>query len=119
MVAERLAEEEGLDPALLIQVFFLLQNPFGGRLELPDVTVRPFGDPYRQGQPVLPVDRTWLWIMLKETDQGIVGSCTYKTDLFEAVTLRQWIAQYQRILTRAVRNPLTSLGELIESAERA
>ena len=114
ILAARLADEAGLDPASLIQVFFLLQNPFGGRLELADVTVRPFGNAYRQGQPVLPIDRTWLWVMLKETDQGIVGSCTYKTDLFEASVLQQWIADYQRILARAVRNPGTSLGDLVD-----
>src|SRR6202040_1443180 len=41
ILATRLAEEEGLDPASLIQVFFVLQNAFRRPLKLPDVAVRP------------------------------------------------------------------------------
>ena len=47
VLAARLAEEEGLDPASLMQVFFVLQNAFRRSLELPDVSVRPFASPER------------------------------------------------------------------------
>ena len=43
ILAARLAEEDGLDPASLIQVSFILQNAFRRPLKLPDVTVRSFG----------------------------------------------------------------------------
>jgi hypothetical protein len=76
--------------------------------------VRPFGNVYRQGQPVLPIDRTWLSVMLKETDSGITGSCNYKSDLFESSTLQHWIADYVRILAKAADNPQRSLGRLAD-----
>ena len=47
VLAARLAEEEGLDPASLMQVFFVLQNAFRRPLKLPDVSVRPFAYPER------------------------------------------------------------------------
>jgi hypothetical protein len=74
------------------------------------VVVRPFA--YREGQQVLPIDRTWLAATLEETPSGITGSCSYKTDLLEPNTLRNWIADYQAILTKAVANPETPLGRL-------
>ena len=52
-----------------------------GALKLPEVTVRPFA--YREGQPVMPIDRTWLSMSLKETPSGITGTCSYKQELFE------------------------------------
>ena len=103
-----------MDPASLIQVFFVLQNAFRRPLELPDVAVRSFGNVYREGQPVLPIDRTWLTVMLKETPSGIAGSCNYKDDLFEANTLQHWIADYKTILAKAAANPETSLGRLAD-----
>ena len=46
----------------LIQVSFILQNAFRP-LKLPDVTVRSFA--YPGGQRVLPIDRSWLSVMLR------------------------------------------------------
>jgi amino acid adenylation domain-containing protein len=114
ILATRLAEEEGLDPVSLIQAFFVVQNAFRRPLKLTNVTVRSFGNVYREGQPVLPVDRTWLTVMLKETPSGIIGSCSYKHDLFEANTLQNWIADYERILAKAAANPESSLSRLAE-----
>jgi non-ribosomal peptide synthetase component F len=114
LLATRLAQEIGFDPASLIQVVFVLQNPFREPLNLFDVTVRSFGNVYREGQPVLPIDRTWLTVMLKETQSGIIGSCSYKNDLFEGNTLQHWIADYRTILANAVANPETSLGRLAD-----
>ena len=103
-----------MDPASLIQVFFVLQNAIRRPLELPDVVVRSFGNAHREGQPVLPIDRTWLTLMLKEKPSGIAGSCTYKDDLFEANTFQGWIAEYEAILAKAVANPEKSLGLLTD-----
>ena len=114
ILAARLAEEDGVDPASLIQVFFVLQNAIRRPLELPDVAVRSFGNVHREGQPVLPIDRTWLTLMLKERPSGIAGSCTYKDDLFEANTLQHWIADYKAILAKAAANPEMSLGRLAD-----
>jgi non-ribosomal peptide synthetase component F len=114
ILATRLWEEDHLDPASIIQVFFVIQNAFRRPLRLPDVAVRSFGNVYQEGQPVLPIDRTWLAVMLKETPSGIIGSCSYKSDLLEPDTLQKWIADYQAILAKAVVNPEISLGRLAD-----
>ena len=112
ILAARLAEEDGLDPSSLIQASFILQNAFRP-LKLPHVTVRSFA--YPGGQRVLPVDRSWLSVVLKETPSGITGSCSYKDDLFEPDTLQHWIADYTTILAKAAANPETSLGRLADN----
>jgi non-ribosomal peptide synthetase component F len=115
ILAARLAEEGGADPASLVQVFFVLQNAIRHPLELPDVTVRTLGKPYREGQPVLPIDRTWLRLTLKERPSGISGSCIYKCEVFEPMTIRHWMAGYKSILAEAAANPEMSLGRLADA----
>jgi non-ribosomal peptide synthetase component F len=112
ILAARLAEEDGIDPASLIQVYFTLQNPLRQPLKLKDVTVRSFGNIHREGQPVLPIDQTWLSLMLKERPSGITGSCAYKSELFAERTMAQWMAGYAAILSSAVANPDLSLSRL-------
>jgi len=114
ILAARLAEEDGLDPASLIQVFFVLQNAMVRPLKLPDVTIRSMGDASREGQPVLPINRTWLTLTLKERPSGIAGSCTYKNDSFGADTVQDWIADYRAILAKAAATPEASLGQLTD-----
>jgi amino acid adenylation domain-containing protein len=112
ILASQLTAANGVDPAALTQVFFVLQNAARRSLELRDLLVRPFGDA-RDGQPVLPIDHTWLSLMLKEGPSGLAGSCIYKDDLFRAETLRQWMADYQHILARAAADPEKSIGRLV------
>jgi len=107
-LASRLAEDAGS----LIQVFFVLQNVFRRRLELPGVTVHSFGDIHREGQVVLPIDRTWLTVMLKERASGITGSCRFKDNVLEANTVERWMAHYKSILTTVIASPEISLARL-------
>ena len=113
IVAERLADQDGIDPASLIQVYFTLQNPLRQPLKLSDITVRSFGNIHREGQPVLPIDQTWLTLMLKERPSGITGSCAYKSELFAEETMTQWMEGYAAILASAVANPDKSLMRLL------
>ena len=78
------------------------------------MVAQSFGSAHTEGQPVLPIDRTWLTLMLKEKSSGLTGSCTYKVGLFEANTLQNWIAEYKAILAKAVANPEISLGMLTD-----
>jgi acyl carrier protein len=111
IIAARLEDAEALDPASLIQAYFVLQVAFRRSIKLPKVLVRPFA--YREGQAVaMPIDRTWLRMTLRETPSGITGTCRYKQDLFEIDTARRWIADYKAILTKAAANPKKSLGLL-------
>jgi non-ribosomal peptide synthetase component F len=112
ILAARLSEE-GFDPASLIQVYFTLQNPLRQSLALPDSVVRSFGNVYREGQPVLPIDHTWLSLMLKERPSGITGSCNYKSNLFKRGAVSHWMMDFTTILDSAVANPEAPLGHLL------
>ena len=118
ILAARLAEEN-VDPVSLIQVFFELRNAARPSLKLPDLVVRSFGDVYQEGQPRLPIDRTWLTMTLKQhTLSGIIGSCMYKQDRFGSETIRGWIADYKTILTNAAADPETPLTQLVIDDDR-
>jgi amino acid adenylation domain-containing protein len=108
----RLAEEDGVDPASLIQVMFVLANPLRRQLELTDVAVRPFANVIRQGQLVLPIDRTSLAVTLKETATGMTGACSYKAGAFEPDAVQPWVPDYKAILAKAAANPETPVGRL-------
>jgi len=112
ILAARLAEEGGVDAASLTQVFFVLQNAFRRTLKLSDVAVQPFA--YREGQPVMSIDRTWLRVTLKETQSGLTGTCRYKPDLFEPNTPQHWVADYKTILANAAAGPERPLGRLAD-----
>ena len=105
ILADRLAEEHGLDPESLIQAYFVLQIAFRRLTKLSRVTIQPFG--YREGQSVMPLDRTWLTMTLNETRSGIVGACSHKSELFIG---QRWVDDYNAILAKAAANPQKSLG---------
>lgn len=106
-------EQEGIDPASLLQVYFTLQNPLRQPLDLPNVTVQSTGNVAREGQPVLPVDPTWLSLMLKERPTGITGSCNYKDELLDGDTAGTWMEDLVSLLVAAVAQPNTPLGRLL------
>jgi hypothetical protein len=113
IIAARLAEEDGLDPASLVQFYFVLQVAFRRRIKLHDVAVQPFG--YREGKSAIaPIDRTWLRMSLNKTPSGITGVCRCKNDLFERMSAQNWIADYKTVLTKAVNNPKKVLGRLAD-----
>jgi acyl carrier protein len=111
IIAARLAEETGLSPATLVQVYFVLQVAFRRPVKLADVIVRPFE--YQEGRSVMPIDRAWASITLKETSSGITGVFGLKDDLFEN-TVQDWIADYAVILAGAAANPNKQLGRLVD-----
>ncbi|WP_234685757.1 non-ribosomal peptide synthetase [Bradyrhizobium monzae] len=106
-------EQEGIDPAPLLQVYFTLQNPLRQPLDLPNVAVRSIGNVAREGQPVLPVDQTWLSLMLKERPTGITGSCNYKSELFDGAMVGTWMEDLVALLGAAITQPNTPLERLL------
>ncbi|MBR0793123.1 amino acid adenylation domain-containing protein [Bradyrhizobium manausense] len=106
-------EQEGIDPASLLQVYFTLQNPLRQPLDLPDVTVQSIGNVAREGQPVLPIDQTWLSLMLKERPTGITGSCNFKRDLLDGGMVGAWMDDLVALLVVAVARPDTTLERLL------
>jgi hypothetical protein len=112
MLADQL-EQAGIDPATLLQVYFTLQNPLRQPLDLPDIAVQSIGNVAREGQPVLPIDQTWLSLMLKERPTGITGSCNYKRELLDGRMIGEWIEDLVALLGAAVAQPNTPLGRLL------
>jgi acyl-CoA synthetase (AMP-forming)/AMP-acid ligase II/acyl carrier protein len=110
-IVSRLSEEGGVDPASLIQAYFVLQVAFRQPIKMAGLAIRPFG--YREGQSLMPVDRTWLCMTLRETLSSMTGTFRYKEDLFEAKIIRRWIADYTTILVNATANPSKSLSALL------
>ena len=112
VLADRL-EQEGIDPASLLQVYFTLQNPLRRPLDLPDLAITSTGNVAREGQPVLPIDQTWLSLMLKERPTGITGSCNYKRDLLDGREVGEWMEDLAALLTAAIAQVNTPLGRLL------
>lgn len=112
MLADQL-EQAGIDPATLLQVYFTLQNPLRQPLDLPDIAVQSIGNVAREGQPVLPIDQTWLSLMLKERPTGITGSCNYKGELLDGRMVGEWMEDLVALLGAAVAQPNTPLGRLL------
>jgi non-ribosomal peptide synthetase component F len=108
----RLAQEDGIDSASLIQVLFVLENPLRQKLELTDVAVQPFANAVLHGQPVLPIDRILLAVTLKETASGMTGAWSYKPAVFESEGVQPWVSGFKAILAKAAANPETPVGRL-------
>lgn len=112
VLADRL-EQEGIDPASLLQVYFTLQNPLRRPLDLPGLAAVSIGNVAREGQPVLPIDQTRLSLMLKERPTGITGSCNYKRDLLDGRIVGEWMEDLVALLTAALTQPDAPLGRLL------
>jgi non-ribosomal peptide synthetase component F len=111
VIAARLAEEDGLDPTALIQAYFVLQTVFRRPIKAANLAIRQFD--HREGQSAMPIDRTWLWMTLKETPSNIKGTCRYKDNLLDPKSVRHWIADYRTILVNATAKPSKSIGQLL------
>ncbi|OKO76757.1 hypothetical protein AC630_22220 [Bradyrhizobium sp. AS23.2] len=76
--------------------------------------VQSIGNIAREGQPVLPIDQTWLSLMLKECPTGITGSCNYKSELLDGLMVGEWMAELVTLLGTAVAQPDAPLGRLLD-----
>lgn len=111
ILAARLAKEEGMNPASLMRVSFVLQNAFRRPLRLGNVEIRPLVQ--REGTSISQIDRTWLRMSLKETQSGISGVCSCKKGLLGG-DLHEWATAYTTILSKVADDPATPLRRLVE-----
>jgi non-ribosomal peptide synthetase component F len=109
-IAARLAGETGLSPSSLVQIYFVLQVGFRRPLKLSNITVQPFG--HQEGRTVMPIDRAWLSMTLRESSPGITGLCEQKDQLLNTNATLDWVGDYRKLLTQAVAEPNTQLGRL-------
>ena len=106
---ERLVEE--LHPARdlsrnpLFQVMFVLQNAPLQAVELPGLSLSP-----------IEVDTSTthfdLTLHIVDTEQGLVGTLAYNTDLFEAVTITHMLGHFRTLLEAVVATPERCVSDL-------
>jgi len=105
VVAETLERERGIDPAQLAQVMILLHNA-ALRPETSAGRALAFeeADP---GMPMPLVTTTTydVILVLRETAQGLVGSCIYKPHFFGAKWIDRLLADFQGILKQMASEP--------------
>ena len=104
-VVEALQPQRSLSHSPLFQVMFVLQNAPMGEVELPGVTLSELN----LQSTIAKFDLT---LSMSETDQGLVGSWQYNTDLFDGSTIERMVAHFQNLLSAIVENPQRAVGEL-------
>ncbi len=113
-VVEALNPERGLDLAPFFQIKLVLQNTPISVIELPDVRLR-----------ALPIEseiaKFDLLINIVETNNSLLTTWEYNTDLYEASAIEQLAASYAVVIEQVVAQPtinLLGLGEAITTADQ-
>jgi non-ribosomal peptide synthetase component F len=117
VLAETLARERGLDPTKLAQVMILLHNAaLRPETSAGRALVFEEADP---GMPMPLVTTTTYDVILslRETAQGLVGSCIYKPHLFGAKWIDRLLADFQRILEQMASEPERRISTIRISRE--
>jgi acyl-CoA synthetase (AMP-forming)/AMP-acid ligase II len=97
----------------LVQVMVALQQPPPPITELPRLTVRPI---------ILDRDtaKFELTLSLQDTEQGLLGTMEYNTDLLDHPTITRMLGHFQTLLEGIIANPEQHLADLplLAAAER-
>jgi Condensation domain len=112
VVAETLARERGLDPAQLAQVMILLHNAaLRPQMSAGRALAFEEADP---GMPMPLVTTTTYDVIvgLRETAQGLVGSCIYKPHLFGSKSIDCLLADFQKVLEQMASEPERRISTL-------
>jgi acyl-CoA synthetase (AMP-forming)/AMP-acid ligase II len=105
VVAETLARERGIDPTKLAQVMILLHN----------AALRPVASAghvlaFEEADPGMPMPLVTtttydVILSLRDTAQGLVGSCIYQPHLFSSKWIDRLLADFQKILEQMASEP--------------
>ena len=112
-VVEELQPERSLSYSPLFQVAFDLQNTPASALRL-------------GGLVFSPAEADWtmvkfdLTLSMEETEQGLAGFFSYRTDLFDAATIARWSGHFKTLLESIVADPSQTISNLsiLSEAER-
>jgi amino acid adenylation domain-containing protein len=104
-LVEQLRPQRDLSRSPLFQVMFVLQNAPLRPLELEGVTLTPVTLEHRAAQYDLS-------LYMRESEEGLVGTVEYNTDLFEPATIARMIAHLQNLLEGIAADPERRLSEL-------
>ncbi|HEU4964844.1 MAG TPA: amino acid adenylation domain-containing protein [Bacilli bacterium] len=104
-LVETLQPERDMSQSPLFQVMFVLQNTPDERVQLPDLTLTPV----EIGSQTAKFDLT---VVLGETEEGLVATCEYNTDLFDRETIDRLMRSLELLLAGAVAQPDERLERL-------
>jgi len=111
-IVEELRPQRTFGPSPLFQVWFVLHNTPMPAVVLPELSLIP-----------LEVDggtATFdLTLSMAETADGLSGSVTYSTDLFDPGTVAEMIVRFEIILREIIKHPDTRLLDIPFQAGRA
>ncbi|WP_045757272.1 non-ribosomal peptide synthetase, partial [Xanthomonas albilineans] len=114
-VVELVQPPRSLSHAPLFQVMFAWQNTPEGDLDLGELEASGLGAARTSAQ----FD---LSLSLAESEEGIVGSLTYATALFEHATLERWMGHWRHLLASIVAEGAEDMAvdrlPLLDEAER-
>ncbi|MEE8586115.1 MAG: amino acid adenylation domain-containing protein, partial [Acidobacteriota bacterium] len=104
-VVEALQPERSLSHSPLFQVMFAFQNTPGEELRLAGLELSPL----LTGTTSSRFD---LSLQIGEDEQGLAGSLTYATDLFDPSTAQRMLRHYRRLLEGIGKDPSCPVQEL-------
>jgi amino acid adenylation domain-containing protein/non-ribosomal peptide synthase protein (TIGR01720 family) len=104
-LVEALQPERNLSHQPLFQVMFALQNAPMPALELPNLTLSSLE--IESGTAKFD-----LTLSMEDTEQGLVGSLEYNTDLFHGTTISRMLGHFQTLLEGIVAEPDQRLSDL-------
>ncbi|MEM7555656.1 MAG: amino acid adenylation domain-containing protein [Cyanobacteria bacterium P01_A01_bin.84] len=104
-LVEELQPNRDLSYNPLFQVMFVLQNVPIPNLDLSDVSVR-----YEEGYNG--TSKFDLTLFMEDSEQGLVATCEYNTDLFNVNTINRMLGHFQTLLSNIVNDPQQCISEL-------
>ena len=104
-LVEELQPERDLSRTPLFQVMFILLNTPTSPLELPGLAINSVNVPSG-------TTKFDLTLYVEDTAQGLRGSLSYNTDLFDTATISRMLGHFQTLLEGIVANPEQRLEDL-------
>ncbi|MEO1376010.1 MAG: amino acid adenylation domain-containing protein [Cyanobacteria bacterium J06635_10] len=104
-LVEELQPNRDLSYNPLFQVMFVLQNVPIPNLDLSDISVS-----YEEGDNG--TSKFDLTLFIEDSEQGLVATCEYNTDLFNANTITRMLGHFQTLLSSIVNDPQQCISEL-------
>ena len=104
-LVEELQPSRDLSYNPLFQVMFVLQNVPIPNLDLSDISVS-----YYEGYNG--TSKFDLTLFMEDSQQGLVATCEYNTDLFNANTITRMLGHFQTLLSSIVSDPQQCISEL-------
>ena len=113
MLVEDLKPERSLNHSPVFQVMFVFQNDSTAALQIEGLTLSSF----KVESETAKFDLT---LTISETQEGLIASLRYNTDLFEAATIKRMLGHFGTLLEGIVANPQARISEfpILTDAEK-